>query len=608
MNPKFESRSESKSRIPQGRNTFGRNSLQNENPLFKSRRSSSADRPRNSGGIPKPRSLSEERKSLLCNPRRSSIGLNDCKILKDPRPLSDKGYQRKKVHELVEFITDHSKYQTNASKLMPPSKKDFETIFQILTNFFEPDFVVKRIEEDAPRILKTLRYPFIPAKSAFVYVARTNWPTLLGVLLYLMDLIKYVNSIEDEMFFQSVVVERPHEYAILLKYIINTYCQRLDDEEKDIERTDPQNNIEELREKNKELNEALMNIQKEMDEIQELKAASAGHDNIMKQYEEYFTKMREHRKKREARIEKLSQELAEKEAKVQELENILAEKQAAYDAQGFDGKKQLCYFETQKKELMEKLQSKRAAAKKLTNDCHDAEIQYARTLDEGASVCDTFNELYFKVSEKAASTFDTLKNINDSVVKNMCSKFAFEFPDCKMQLTKKSILHHGDARKSALNEIKKKFDSATLILNSVASKENEKLQEILMKKSDLSVKIKVASSQETKKEHDLNAEEKQVLSEVKTFEAQCEDLLKKLEEVRKETNEIEKENIGLKEEYEELVTLRKKKQRMLDEYLEKQKQMVVRHAAHIEALKLKVEDAGNEIYDVISKALEGNEE
>ncbi|GBO30686.1 hypothetical protein AVEN_77225-1, partial [Araneus ventricosus] len=82
-----------------------------------------------------------------------------------------------------------------------------------LANFFEPDFVVKRIEEDAPRILKSLRYPFIPAKSAFLYVARTNWPTLLGLLLYLMDLIKYINCIDPDMFFQSVVVEKPYEYA-----------------------------------------------------------------------------------------------------------------------------------------------------------------------------------------------------------------------------------------------------------------------------------------------------------------------------------------------------------------------------------------------------------
>ncbi|CAL1270053.1 unnamed protein product [Larinioides sclopetarius] len=616
MNPRFECRSESKPRIQQSRNTYGRTSLQNENPLIKSRRSSSADRARSSIGIPKPRSHSEERKSLLYNTRRSSISLNDCKIQKDPRPLSDKGYQRKKVQELVEFLNENFKYQANVSKITPPSKRDFEIIFQLLASEFEPDFIVKKIEEDAPRILKSLRYPFIPAKSAFVYVARNNWPTLLGVLLYLMDLIKYINCIEIEMFYQSVDGERPQEHAILLKYLVNSYNQGIDDEEKEVEiftkmiKSNIPYDIEELREKNKELKAALKEVEMEMVAIQELKVTSARYDENMKQYEDYFGRMREYQKKRKAKIEKLLEQVAEKEAMLNELQSILAQKQAAYDAQGFDGKKQLCYFESQKKELIEKLQSKKLAVKKLTSDCHDAEIQYNKTYDEGASVCDTFNELYSKVTEKAAGTFDALKNINDPAVKNMYSTMchAFQLPDCKMDLTQRSILQLGDERKRVLNEIRKNFDSATLILNSVASKQNENLQEILMRKSDLAVKIKVAYSLETKKEHDLHSEEKQVLNEVKTYETQCEELLKKLDEVRKETSEVEKNNITYKEEYEELVTLRKSKEKMLENYLEKQKQMIAHHAANIKTLKENVENAGIEICEVTSKALEKREE
>lgn len=50
-------------------------------------------------------------------------------------------------------------------------------------------YEVKRIEDEAPKILKNLGYPFMVNKSAFVYVARANWPTLL-VLIWLMDLNK----------------------------------------------------------------------------------------------------------------------------------------------------------------------------------------------------------------------------------------------------------------------------------------------------------------------------------------------------------------------------------------------------------------------------------
>lgn len=61
--------------------------------------------------------------------------------------------------------------------------------------YFDPDFTVKKIEEEAPKILKNLGYPFSVNKSAFVYVARTNWPSLLGVLIWLKDLVKVIYTL-----------------------------------------------------------------------------------------------------------------------------------------------------------------------------------------------------------------------------------------------------------------------------------------------------------------------------------------------------------------------------------------------------------------------------
>ncbi|GFS58362.1 putative kinetochore protein NDC80 [Trichonephila clavipes] len=103
---KMSLRKSSITRIPVSRNTLGRNSLQNENPSIKCRRSSSLDaRARGSGGVPfKPRSMSEERKSLYHSSRKSSLTFNECKTIKDQRPLADKAYQRKKILELVEIV------------------------------------------------------------------------------------------------------------------------------------------------------------------------------------------------------------------------------------------------------------------------------------------------------------------------------------------------------------------------------------------------------------------------------------------------------------------------------------------------------------------------
>ncbi|GFX06207.1 kinetochore protein NDC80 homolog [Trichonephila clavipes] len=609
MSLRFECKSESKTRIPISRNTLGRNSLQNENPSFKCRRSSIDARARGSGGVPfKPRSMSEERKSLYhSSSRRSSLTFNECKTVKDQRPLADKAYQKKKILELVEYLNETNfMYQITASKLQQPSKKDFEMIFQHLAQFFEPDYVVKRIEEEAPRILKSLCYQFIPPKSSFMYIARTNWPTLLGCLLFLMDMSKFAELIDPKLFFNTAEVENPEEHAILLNYIFTSYISREDNEEEEINffteliKSRKPYDIANLQEKNTELNLALEQVQKEMEEINELKASSEEYDEIAKHYENYFSQMRDHQKKKEIACENLSKELTDKETELQNLRDILAQKQASFDAQGFDGKKQMSYYENQKIELSEKLQIKKSAFKKLQNECWDVEMQYAKDLDKGTSICETFNEVYSDVHELTNNILDTLQNVNP-VAKNLCSDLTFNFPECRMQLGQKSILQQSNTRKSTLEEIKKKIDSTDLFLNCLATKENEKLQELTIKKSDLSVKIKVTSSQKTKKEHDLNAEEKQALEEVKALEIECDELLRELEKIRALTLVTENKNKALLEEYKELQEKKRKMLRTLNNYLNEQKKLFIHHSKVLEDTKRETEEAGEEIYAVITE-------
>ncbi|GFT45555.1 putative kinetochore protein NDC80 [Nephila pilipes] len=724
MSLRFECKSEGKTRIPSSRNAFSRNSLQNDNPLSKCRRSSSVDsRARGSGGMPlKPRSTSEERKSLFHSSRKSSINFNECKTLKEQRPLADKAYQKKKILELLEYLNETSfksqisaskllqpskkdfeiifqhlaqffetdyvvkkieeeaprilkslcypfiptksafvyiartnwptllgcllflmdmakfaesidtklffntaenenpqehaylnetsfKSQISASKLLQPSKKDFEIIFQHLAQFFETDYVVKKIEEEAPRILKSLCYPFIPTKSAFVYIARTNWPTLLGCLLFLMDMAKFAESIDTKLFFNTAENENPQEHAILLNYIFTSYISK-DDEEEEINfftqliKSRNPYDIEYLRGQNEGLKLALEQVKTEVEEINDLKANSEQHDVIAKQYENYFSQMKDHRQKKEIMCEKLSKELAEKEAELQNLKDILAQKQASFDAQGFDGKKQMSYYDSQKKELSEKLQLKNSGFKKLQSECWDAEMQYAKDLDKGTSTCETFNELYSNVNEITINIIDTLRNARDPNIKNLCSNFTFDFPDCKMQLVQKSILQQSNTCKSALEEMKKKIDATDLFLNCLATKENEKLQEIMIKKSDVSVKIKVTSSQETKKERGLNAEEKQALEEVKALEIECDEMLKVLERVRAETVMSENKNALFIEEYKELQEVKKKKKRILDNYFSEQKKLFIHHSKVFNNTKREIDESGELICAIISKKLE----
>ena len=49
----------------------------------------------------------------------------------------------------------------------------------------------KKVEEEVPKILKLLSYPFTISKSAmFAIGSLHSWPTLLGALHWMVDLIK----------------------------------------------------------------------------------------------------------------------------------------------------------------------------------------------------------------------------------------------------------------------------------------------------------------------------------------------------------------------------------------------------------------------------------
>lgn len=64
------------------------------------------------------------------------------------------------------------------------------------------------------------------------------------------------------------------------------------------------------------------------------------------------------------------------------MQEKVSKMQDAYDAQGFDGKKHLNYFETQMQELADKLERKRSLFKEIQDKFHDSQIKYRKCASE----------------------------------------------------------------------------------------------------------------------------------------------------------------------------------------------------------------------------------
>ncbi|KAL1675601.1 HEC/Ndc80p family-domain-containing protein [Schizophyllum commune] len=160
---------------------------------------------------------------------------------KDPRPLREKSYQALMRRDIIEYLRSCGMEITNAT-LANITAKDFRSIFNYLIQILDPAYPFNpgaRLEEEFVPALKAQRYPYAHTISNNWLAAPASmhsWPSLLGVLHWLVELCKlkehYVKSshptlqltanIPDE--FDSVYEHR----ALAFEYYANSYAMWLE--------------------------------------------------------------------------------------------------------------------------------------------------------------------------------------------------------------------------------------------------------------------------------------------------------------------------------------------------------------------------------------------
>lgn len=123
----------------------------------------------------------------------------------DPRPLRSHKYQAKLQEELYQYLSTHKfdiemKTQISPRILKAPAQKDFVLIFQWLYKQLDPGYKFNRsIEQDVYMLLKFLEYPYLENinKSQISAVGGENWHTFLGMLHWLMELVKESIKLDD---------------------------------------------------------------------------------------------------------------------------------------------------------------------------------------------------------------------------------------------------------------------------------------------------------------------------------------------------------------------------------------------------------------------------
>lgn len=114
---------------------------------------------------------------------------------KDPRPLRDRSYQTKMRQEILTYL------QTAGLDITMPTLaniqgKDYRAIFEFLVRSLDPAHDFKegaRFEDVFVPALKALKYPYahqIDNKWLAAPASMHSWPSLLGVLHWLVELCK----------------------------------------------------------------------------------------------------------------------------------------------------------------------------------------------------------------------------------------------------------------------------------------------------------------------------------------------------------------------------------------------------------------------------------
>lgn len=153
---------------------------------------------------------------------------------RDPRPLKDRTFQAKIAQELHEYLLTNgfeleAGHSLTPTALKSPTQKDFTMIFQWLYHRLDPNHrFQKPIEQEAPPILKALRYPFAQSitKSQLTAVGSANsWPSFLGMLHWMLELILTTERYQSGAYDDAAAAEGHDVGAdrIIFRYLTSCY-------------------------------------------------------------------------------------------------------------------------------------------------------------------------------------------------------------------------------------------------------------------------------------------------------------------------------------------------------------------------------------------------
>lgn len=236
--------------------------------------------------------------------RGSGFGVRGS-VTKDPRPISEKTYQQKCIKTVLEFLSA-KEYPHKITPLIlhSPTLKEFLKIFEFIVGLVIPKYrVSNKPEDEIPRFLKTIGYPFMISRSSMLAVGSPHtWPNILAALTFIIEWIQIGQAASEQV--DTFIFPKSDDgfdgmslRRISFNHYLTTYLSFLDghdeyfEEEANLRTTLRQKilgstkSIEDLREENALLELQVAQLEQEPDRLKTAKQKQ----ELMKLDEEKFT-------------------------------------------------------------------------------------------------------------------------------------------------------------------------------------------------------------------------------------------------------------------------------------------------------------------------------
>lgn len=346
----------------------------------------------------------------------------------DPRRLKDPSTRQQMSGELLQFLTHNnfemeSKHVLSNKAMTSPTQKDFNSIFQWLYNKIDPSYrFQKSIDQEVPLLLKQLRYPFEKSitKSQIAAVGGNNWPTFLGLLHWMMQLVILCQRYESGSY-DDACAEAGYDVSgdrIIFDFLTDAYSTWLaaDDEDDDEDAQDRhmQPHIENMAAKfeaaNSQHHDQVKMLEAEhkqlQDQIDELSKAGpriARYEEQNKilqddkvKFENYNANMELKVKKYTDRCEFYEKNIEELEAELEAAEKEQAELQAVIDGRGMTIN-DIDRMAAEKDRLDNQLQTASARLEDSKKRVAEKELLASKKLDELEQTIERYNNLGYQI-------------------------------------------------------------------------------------------------------------------------------------------------------------------------------------------------------------------